>query len=353
MLFLCVQAAQRFMQLLTHKNSKQPLIVFITSDADICSTLKELRQQKCKIAILYHKPNCSAVPDHINNNADEAYWWLSFVRQGLQMPRLRIKPSRGVSNAAAEQDTPEQSVLPWDEQLEQSICPKDDGVQSLNDCEHDLIKGLIGSNRKPFQQLTLPGGKAIKEVMHSEQETVDFPPKSAVQSWLYSAFGHHQLYAMHEQQLPHLLHSSTNGATAPQDNDCQGKHFCNAKETISAMIPTHSSKQGLAHQIQQQRSKQAATQYVLDNITRADAEWTKLEKLLQSLLHIGHQHRRDVFRLAKQVQVQQLLLLCKSQPALQCKVVSATCYCYVTTCRRLMSACVSHGNEHVALRTVQ
>lgn len=289
------------MQLLKHRNAKQLLIVFITSDADICSKARELPQQSCKIVVVYYKPNCSAVPDHINSNADEAYWWLSFLRQRLQMPRLRIKPGRGISNAAAKQ-LPEQSVLSWEELLEQSTYPKDDAVQSSKDSENELIEDFIGSKRNLFQKLTLHGGKAIKQVMHIEHETSAFSSDTAVQSWLSSAVGHQQLHAMHEQQPVHLLNSSTSGATVPHHNVRQGKHPCNAKENIPAMIPIQRGNQGFAYQMQQQRSQQAGIKHILDSITLADAEWTNLEKLLQNLLHIGHQHRRDVLRLAEQVQ---------------------------------------------------
>lgn len=73
------------MRMLEDANGPEHLVVFITSDQDFFEKVQELQRRNFKVVVLYCKAVVSAQPVSIINAADEAYEWLPFLQQRLDI----------------------------------------------------------------------------------------------------------------------------------------------------------------------------------------------------------------------------------------------------------------------------
>lgn len=290
------------MQLLNKQKGPEHLIVFITSDADICSKMKQLQRQNCMIVVVYFKPNCSTVPDSISDTADEAYWWLSFLRQGLQMPRLRIRHHNQLSSAVARDHTYEQPTSPKPKVVQESHVLSSDEIDS--------------SNSNESHEQSVESEDELGELpMHTEDNTL----MSAVASWVKDVEREQQLQPMLEQHPVSVLSGSAQPVPVipeacqyPKHPKKMNKYGFDHKENRPHL--GQNCYQGAPQQQTHGRSQQAAIKVLLGSITLDHEGWTKLEELLQNILHVGFRHRQDVINLAAQVSLYKLLLSCITCP---------------------------------------
>lgn len=87
------------MLMLERPGGPEHLVVFISSDPNLDEKVQELQRRNFRVFVLHHTQQANRKPTNSMNVADEAYDWLTYLKQELRMPQLTLPPHKSGSNA--------------------------------------------------------------------------------------------------------------------------------------------------------------------------------------------------------------------------------------------------------------